>query len=424
VPAPEGLHLRRFEPGDDEELLGWFPDAAALRRFSGTSLTWPLTRDQLAALRADPRVHAWTGWTTGPPARRVAHAELVRRDEELGLLARVGVAPDRRGHGLGTELLRQVLREARALGVRRLELNVYADNAPARRLYQAAGFEDRAVAGQDEDLRRMALTLQGPPVDADMAAYYARGDEAERLRAVSPLERARTEVLLARHLPSPPSRVLDVGGGPGAYASWLAGRGHRVELLDPIPLHVEQARAAGVAARLGDARRLPWPDEHADAVLLLGPLYHLLERAERVAALREAGRVLVPGGVVVAAVISRFASALDGLVRDFLADARFEAGVERTLRDGDHRNSDRVPGWFTTAYFHRPEEVRGEVEDAGLRLEALVAVEGPAEHLPDLRERLAEPERRARLLRILERVGAEPSLLGASPHLLAIARSG
>jgi SAM-dependent methyltransferase len=260
-------------------------------------------------------------------------------------------------------------------------------------------------------------------VDADMAAYYEQGAERDRLATIGALERARTEILLERHLPAPPAVVLDVGGGPGAYASRLTADGYDVELLDPVPLHVEQALAAGVRARPGDARALPWEDGHAAAVLLLGPLYHLHERADRVTALREAARVTRPGGLVAAAAISRFAPLLDGLYLDRLADAGFEERVAADLRDGRHANPDRRPGWFTTAYFHRPEDLAAEVAEAGLRLEAVLAVEGVGAFLPDVAERLADPARREVLLRSIARVEAEPALLGASPHLLAIARA-
>jgi ubiquinone/menaquinone biosynthesis C-methylase UbiE len=80
--------------------------------------------------------------------------------------------------------------------------------------------------------------------------------------------------------------VLDVGGGPSWYSSWLAERGYSVHLIDPVPLHVEQAmkRAANgpyFSTALGDARGLPHPDDTMDVVLLMGPLYHLPERADR-----------------------------------------------------------------------------------------------------------------------------------------------
>src|SRR5437868_5547505 len=125
----------------------------------------------------------------------------------------------------------------------------------------------------------------------EMEAYYAAGREADRLcHGYSRLERERTQELVRRYLPPPPAVVLDVGGGAGAYAYWLAGLGYTVHLVDAMPLHVEQAEQAArehplsplASIRVGDARRLDQPTGSADAVLLLGPLYHLTDRADRV----------------------------------------------------------------------------------------------------------------------------------------------
>ena len=143
-------------------------------------------------------------------------------------------------------------------------------------------------------------------------------------------------------------------------------------------------------ATVGDARALEAADAGADAVLLLGPLYHLVERADRLRALREAHRVLRPGGVVLAAAISRFASTIDGLAKEALADPLFETMVEGDLRDGRHVNPDPAgrPNWFTTAYFHRPEDLGAEVEAAGFALEALVG-DRERRHAPSRRRRVA-----------------------------------
>lgn len=264
-------------------------------------------------------------------------------------------------------------------------------------------------------------------IDDEVRAYYDRGDERDRLLAGDgALELARTRELLERYLPRPPAAVLDVGGGAGAYAAWLARRGYRVRLVDPVPLHVEQALAAAAdqpdapfAAVVGDARSLAEADGSVDATLLLGPLYHLTERAERIAALGEARRVVRPGGRVVAAAISRFASLLDGLRQGWLDDPAAVRLVERDLRDGQHRNPERRPEWFTTAFFHHPDELRDEVAAAGLALEALLGIEGPGWLIDGA---WSDPRRRAGALRAARAVEREPSLLGLSAHLLAVAR--
>jgi ubiquinone/menaquinone biosynthesis C-methylase UbiE len=269
-------------------------------------------------------------------------------------------------------------------------------------------------------------------VDPEVIAFYERGDEAGRLESLGRLEFARTMELLERFLPPVHAVVLDVGGGAGAYALPLARRGYKIHLLDPIALHLEQALAAAEAdaaaelasARIGDARALPQTDASVDAVLLLGPLYHLTEAAQRERALGEALRVLRPGGVLAAVGISRFASTLHGILRGFLLDPAFELVVERDVAEGQHRNPDRVPHWFTTAYFHRPNELEREVAGAGFDVRALLAVEGPAgahSELGELDAWLDDPAKREVLMRAIQRVEAEPSLLGASPHVMAIA---
>jgi SAM-dependent methyltransferase len=267
-------------------------------------------------------------------------------------------------------------------------------------------------------------------LDRDIDAHYGTVDEAARLsrNAVGQLEFVRTCEILSRVLPAPPSRVLDVGGGPGRYATVLARDGYDVTVIEPVARHVEQAHGAARRAPVqfevfqGDARRLDVEDGTIDAVLLLGPLYHL-DLAGRRRALSEAARVLRPGGVLVAAAISRFASLLDGVRRGWLADAQFSAIVEADLATGEHRNPDPVgrPQWFTTAWFHRPEELHAEVEAAGFTVDGVLAVEGPLWLLADLEERWADERERDRLLAAIRVVESEPSMLGISSHLLATA---
>jgi len=144
--------------------------------------------------------------------------------------------------------------------------------------------------------------------------------------------------LLDRLLPAPPAQLLDVGGGPGTYAAPLARRGYRVQLVDPVRLHVEQARQAAASdptaaftAVVGDARELSERDQSQDAVLLFGPLYHLTDTAHRRKALAEARRVLRPGGRLLAMAVCRFASLLDGLYEGWLDDPQFRPIVDQDL---------------------------------------------------------------------------------------------
>jgi SAM-dependent methyltransferase len=266
-------------------------------------------------------------------------------------------------------------------------------------------------------------------IDPAIESHYGSGYERSRLfPAGNPsLEYVRSMELLGRLLPRPPARVLDVGGGPGTYAAPLAGRGYQVHLVDPVPLHVEQARQAagadpadGFTAALGDARKLSEPAESQDAVLLFGPLYHLTEAAHRRQALAEARRVLRPGGHLLAMAICRFASLLDGLYEGWLEDPGFRPIVDQDLLDGQHRNPDPVgrPEFFTTAYFHTPDDLTGEIERAGFAGVAVYGVEGPGW---PLRQEWADPQRREQILFAARSVETQPSLIGFSDHLIAAA---
>lgn len=203
-----------------------------------------------------------------------------------------------------------------------------------------------------------ATQTQLPPLPGEIIAYYERGGEHTRLReGAGRLEFWRTQDILRRLLPGAPARVLDVGGGTGIHAEWLAEDGHEVEVVDPVPMHVERSgRLPGVIARLGDARALPAEDAAYDVVLFLGPLYHLPERPDRVRALTEAGRVVRPGGVVVAATINRFAGLNDTLRQgNYFIPERRER-TDAVSGDGRHRWSPAEPH-FTTAYFADPADV-------------------------------------------------------------------
>jgi SAM-dependent methyltransferase len=271
---------------------------------------------------------------------------------------------------------------------------------------------------------------------SEILNYYNAGVEGERLqRGIGKIELARTRELLLRYLPPAPAVIYDIGGGRGAYSFWLARMGYEVHLFDLSPGNVEGARSfsesqeglrlAGV--EVADGRDIHRPDGSADMVLVMGPLYHLTGREERLDALREAKRLLLPGGRMAAAAITRFGSTLYGLttysVSNWLLDEEaFQQMIGRELADGQHIRPEQYPGFIARAFFHLPEELRQEAVDAGFEQVELFAVEGPGWIVPGFDAVWGCEAQREAIVRVVRAVEQEPSLMGMSPHFLAFGR--
>jgi ubiquinone/menaquinone biosynthesis C-methylase UbiE len=264
-----------------------------------------------------------------------------------------------------------------------------------------------------------------------LESYYEAFDEEHRLlQGIGRLEFARSQEIIQRYITPPPAVIYDVGGAAGIYAYWLADLGYEVHLIDPVPSHVKKAKQISKqqssfpvqSCRIGDARQLDFPDGSADFMLFFGPMYHLTVKKERMRALNEAFRVLKEGGILFVAGISRFASIIDGLVSKFLEDPHFVKIVKQDLLNGQHRNPTDHPHYFMAAYFHHPEELKREIEEADLLCEKVLPVESLGGFLQDFETRWKDPKQRTRLLEAVRWIEGEPYLLGATQHLLAIAR--
>jgi SAM-dependent methyltransferase len=257
-----------------------------------------------------------------------------------------------------------------------------------------------------------------------MRAYYEQGKERDRLTgSKGALEFERTKEILQRRMPPAPAVVADIGGGPGHYSLWLAELGYTVRHRDVMDLHVDQLRAFGnpsIQTAAGDARHLDLPDSSVDAALLLGPLYHLPEREDRIRTLKETRRIVRAGGSIFIAAISRWAPRLDGVLQERLYEhsPHFLSLLPEVERTGNLPPV--VPNGFV-GYTHRPGDLADEVSEAGLQLDDLVGVEGLPLAGSDMQSRVDDPTAWKVLLdsaRAIERV---PELLGLSPHLIATA---
>lgn len=260
--------------------------------------------------------------------------------------------------------------------------------------------------------------------------FYAHEIEANRLELEAfKLEGIRTKEIIERYIQKDNLEILDIGGGAGHYAFWLQEKGHNVTLVDLSPKNIELVKKHSETTgkelkkfETGDAVNLNFSNEQFDIVLLLGPLYHLTKRTERIKALAEARRVLKPKGILVSAVISRYASLIDGFQRDFVQDNRFFNLLINDLMTGIHLNETDNLEYFTTAYFHTPKEIISEIAESGLQFEKLIPVESFGWIIKDFNDKEKDPDYMKKLLGTIRMVEGNEDLIAISPHIIAVAR--
>src|ERR1043165_2781465 len=260
--------------------------------------------------------------------------------------------------------------------------------------------------------------------------YYATEVEKNRLELeYMKLEGIRTKEIIGRYLLKDKLNIIDIGGGAGYYSFWLQAQGHNVTLVDLSPGNIELVKEYAAANEIqlanfvqGDATDLKFNEGEFDMALLCGPLYHLTDRKDRVKALAEAKRVLKPGGILLAAVISRYASLFDGFKRDLIIDDQFETILTNDLKTGIHLNETENLEYFTTAFFHTPAEIKREVMDSGLKFDKLVAIESLGWVVNEFRSKSQDPVYMNKLRKIIGIVETNEDIIAMSPHIMAVAR--
>jgi ubiquinone/menaquinone biosynthesis C-methylase UbiE len=246
------------------------------------------------------------------------------------------------------------------------------------------------------------------------------------------LDRHRTEFAvtlraLREHLPRPPARLIDIGGGPGRYAIALAQQGYAVTLVDLSQscLDFAQARAREAGVAFADVVRADAVDltrvaaESYDAALLMGPLYHLIEAADRRKAANEAARVLRPGGLIFAAIITRYAPIRWAAKNapTYISERREE--FERIMITG--MNPVRPGGGFTEAYFAHPSELVPLMQVGGFETIDLIACEGVVSMIEEQINELSDNVWEA-WVNVNYQVGKDPSVHGTAEHLLYVGK--
>jgi len=307
------------------------------------------------------------------------------------------------------------------------------NNDDGERLHRADSISDAVP----KEVLEYYAAIAAPEQD-DNEAATATGNASSSMSSYQQLQRERVCDILRRFVPTNSSErrvFLDVGCGNGFYSAWLLQNTHFLDaiLIDPVRNNVHHAfaliTARGLADRArvvrGDASCLPRASESAHYVLMYGPLYHLLARDARRQALVEANRVLHVGGILFAVAMSRFAFTLSMLFGDLVHDQELTCALLAELESGQHREPSTPSSSnanFTSAHVHTPLQLRRELSDAGFDVVQLLAVEGPLWLLAELDASWQNAEKKATLLQLLRRVEAEPSLLGTSAHIIAVAR--
>ena len=264
-----------------------------------------------------------------------------------------------------------------------------------------------------------------------IASYYDRKDESQRLfTGRGELEFLRTKQIIQEYLPDGSGlSIADIGGGTGPYSFWLAESGHDVSLFDLMPHHIQQALATNRRSQYplnrieeADVRSLDLPGRSVDAVLLMGPMYHLTDRKERVEVLRKVAAWLADGGLGFIAYISRFGSVCDGFVRGLFEDPEFLEIARGELETGVHRPNRENTRYFTDAYLHHPDDIEEEAVAANLEIVDHVAVEGLGWLWQNFDELWADERQRSILLEMVARTDRDRSLLGVSGHILLVVK--
>ncbi|MBE3101403.1 MAG: methyltransferase domain-containing protein [Firmicutes bacterium] len=268
-------------------------------------------------------------------------------------------------------------------------------------------------------------------IDKDVLAGYNAGREKDRLhKGFGLIEFERTKEILRQQLPPAPAVIYDIGGGYGEYSYWLAALGYDVYLYDisekNIEMSYEFGKECGIelkCAEVADARCIDRPNASADAILLFGPLYHIIDYAERQLCLKECYRLLKSCGLLFTAAITCYATTLKYVAsydkNELLDNMDFYKMLERTVKTGIHTKKP-----MGLSYFHKPCELKSEIEAAGFTNTDIRGVIGPCWLIPNLDELWKDETKRESIMRVVRMCEKEESIMGLSTHILSISRKG
>ena len=255
--------------------------------------------------------------------------------------------------------------------------------------------------------------------------FYNNSSEEDRLNfGLGPLEFERNKYLIQKFLPGKNCKIIDLGGGTGKYSEWLANMGHSVWMIDPVEKHINLAQKRSDKLKnkfyvlQGEALNLEFDDNFADMVIMHGPLYHMLEKSTRIKAILEAKRVTKSNGIILGFAINYAASTLVGLLQGIIHDEDILKMCLSELTTGIHNAPHNMPGILAEGYYHKPEELKAEFEQAGMDNMQLFAVEGIIWLDKNYFSSRGDSKSYNNLLKITEITETDTNLISLSPHMM------
>jgi ubiquinone/menaquinone biosynthesis C-methylase UbiE len=262
-------------------------------------------------------------------------------------------------------------------------------------------------------------------ISKELEDFYNKASEETRLeKGMGIFEFERIKELIQLHISKSKSIIIDIGGGTGKYAEWLAKDGHQVHLVEPVLKHIKLAEKRAqklknpFSVTIGEAKKLPYKNDTADLVILHGPLYHLQKREDRVTAILEAKRVLKKGGIILGFAINYTASTLVGLMNGMIHANSFFDMCKQELTTGIHNAPKDFPFLLADAYYHKPKHLKEEFLEQNLEFINLFAVESliwlDSEYFANMIDK-----KKSKTLKELQKLTQNDEyLLPFSPHMM------
>ena len=268
-----------------------------------------------------------------------------------------------------------------------------------------------------EDLDKPKHFMEGFEPSDDEALvqeiYRRSGEETRLTRSQAARVEFLTTVRCIERYLRPGDRILDIGAGAGEYSLYFSRKGYEVSAVE-----LSDANIAAFRSRLTPEDKISLTQRNAldlsiygdasfDTVLLLGPLYHLHSKEDRLKCLEEAKRVCKPDGKLYLAFISNdpVILTMQQAHHDYLLEGDYD---KETFRLDD------FPFVFDTL-----PHVRALLKEAGLRIVHEVASDGLSELLAGMIDRMDE-ESYQQYLRYHSYICEKPECIGLSNHLLYV----